>query len=93
MRNYSIKPSVFFYIRQEGSGNLLHGISPSETKARAPIAIWKPPRSFDWARRFSSVENAVKCATDNNLRSVAIIDRAGRVLRSINADGEVRRDG
>jgi len=74
---------AYVYVRRDSDGFLLHGISPGESKAHAPIVIWKSPRSFDWARRFSSVDNAVKCIRDYGITGASVIDRAGRVLRVV----------
>ena len=82
MRNGRIMPSNYVYVQRK-DGYLLHGISPGESKAHAPIILWKPPRCFDWARRFSTVENAVKCIRDYRITGASVIDRAGRVLRIV----------
>ena len=87
MRNGRIAPINYVYVQRK-DGYLLHGISPGESKAHAPIILWKPPRCFDWARRFSTVENAMKCIRDYHIHDVSVIDRAGRVLRSVGDAGE-----
>ncbi|MBQ8962194.1 MAG: hypothetical protein IJ089_07590 [Clostridia bacterium] len=88
---YSDKPVQFFYIQRNADNHLLHGITVSDSKFLTSFPVWKPSRSFDWARRFSSVENAIKCATDNHITGVSVIDRAGRVLCVISVNGEVRK--
>lgn len=93
MRNGKITPIPYVYVRRESDGYLLHGISPGESKAHAPIVIWKTPGSFDWARRFSTVDNAEKCIRDYRIEGAVVIDRAGRVLRKVKSGEEVRRYG
>lgn len=82
MRKGKVALVSYVYV-QRNDGYLLHGISPGESKAHAPIILWKPPRCFDWARRFSTVENAVKCIRDYRITGASVIDRAGRVLRIV----------
>ena len=82
MRRGKVAPVAYVYVQRK-DGYLLHGISPGESKAHAPIVIWKPPRNFDLARRFSTVENAVKCIRDYRIHDVSVIDRAGRILRTV----------
>lgn len=83
MRNGKTAPLAYVYVRRDSDSFLLHGISPGESKAHAPIVLWKSPQSFDWARRLSTIENAVKCIRDYRITGASVIDRAGRVLRIV----------
>jgi len=47
---YSDKPVQFFYIQRNADNHLLHGITVSDSKFLTSFPVWKPPRSFDWAR-------------------------------------------
>ena len=89
---FNEKPRTFFYIQKRENGYLLHGLAMGTGNNMAPIAMWKPPRSFDWARRFSSIDNAVKVAKEYGIAGYDVIDQAGRVLYSNTDESEVRRD-
>ena len=88
------KPRQFFYIMDNGTRNLLHGVrvdSSGSAGGRTPIALWKPPGSFEWARRFSSIFSAVECAAECRFTNVSVIDRAGRVVRKIDEEATAMR--
>lgn len=88
---YSSRSAIFFYIRKNDDKSLLHGVAVGESRRYPPIAIFKPPRSYAWARRFTSVESAIRCAAEANITDVTIIDGSERVMCVIKADGEVCR--
>lgn len=85
------RPIQFYYIRKNDNNYLLHGVAVGQSRNLSPTPIFKAPRSFEWARRFSTVENAIKCATESHITGVSVIDRFGHVLCTITNDGEVRR--
>lgn len=85
------RPIQFYYIRKNDDNFLLHGVAVGQIHNLPPIPIFKAPRCFEWACRFSTVENAIKCATESHITGVSVIDRFGRVLCTINNNGEVRR--
>lgn len=53
------RPIQFYYIRKNDDNFLLHGVAVGQSRNLPTIPIFKAPRSFEWARRFSTVENAI----------------------------------
>ena len=89
---FDLNPRTFFYIQKRENGYLLHGLAIRTGNNIPPVAMWKPPRNFDLARRFSSIDNAVKVAKEYGIAGYDVIDRAGHVLYSNTEESEVRRD-
>ena len=85
------RPIQFYYIRKNDDNFLLHGVAVGQSRNLPPTPIFKAPRRFEWARRFSTVENAIKCAKESHITDVSVIDRSGHVLCTITKDGEVRK--
>ena len=81
------RPIQFYYIRKNDDNFLLHGVAVGQSRNLPPTPIFKAPRSFEWARRFSTVENAIKCATESHITGVSVIDKFGHVIYM----GDIRR--
>ena len=90
-RSIRDKAEQYCYIRRNADAFLLHGIALRDGRTGTRFQVWKTPGSFDMARRFSSLDNAIRYATDNHIAGVSVIDIAGRVLCLISATGEVNR--
>ena len=81
------KPRRYFYIAKRKTGELLHGVVVG---TRYSTPLWKDRQSFDWARRFAYVENAIKCAEQYGIEDYLVVDRAGRPLYDSTDAEEVR---
>ena len=82
----------YFYIRQHTTGNLLHGVAVGDGHDTAPFVIWKGPRNFNLARRFTTVGNAIKFSRMYGVGCFDVIDRAGQVQYTHSDESKVRKD-
>ena len=83
-------PPVFYYIRNNGM--LLSGAARSFHIGKA--VTWRKGREYDWARRFLSVDAAIKYGIEYGVYGAEIVDRAGRVVGDVPTMKEVQeREG
>lgn len=68
----------YFYIRKDGY--LCGGVSRGDGTRMRGIPVWRKPGDFQWARRFTTVENAVKYAECNEMFDVSVVDDTGTVV-------------
>jgi len=66
-----------FYIAKRGSHELLGGVGVQH------IPVWRGKQDYSLARRFSTVDSAVRFAEQNRLSDIRVIDRLGNVLERI----------
>lgn len=86
-----LPPIRFYYIRNE-SGMLLSGAAHSFHIGTA--VTWRRSWEYDWARRFLSVNAAIKYGIEYGVYGAEIVDRAGRVVGNIPTMKEVQeREG
>ena len=76
----SEEPRDAFYIAKRGGRELLGGVGTMH------IPVWRKKDDYHLARRFSSVDNAVRFAEQNRLSDIRVIDRLGNVLESIDSE-------
>lgn len=86
----STQQGQFFYIANK-DGRLFGGMSPGDGYRMPSFPTWRFSGDFTWARRFTSVDNALKFARLNRIVEVKVIDVGGRVLATITKDGEVSK--
>lgn len=78
------KEVQYFYIAENGSGRLCGGVTHSNGCTISKFPIWRDKGNYRWARRFTSVENAVQYAENNDMLNVHVIDGFGQVVYARN---------
>ena len=71
----------WYYISRNTNQDLLQGISVLDNRHNMPIVIWARHNTFSLARRFSSVDNAIRYIETMHLSNVSIVDKDGNVFR------------
>ena len=76
----------YFYIAENDGEKLCGGMTRSSSSgyAMSKFPVWRNKGNYKWARRFTSVENAVKYANDNGIANIHIIDGFGQTVHNCN---------
>lgn len=77
------KEVQYFYIADSG-GRLCGGIARSNGCTISKFPIWREKGNYKWARRFTSIENAIQYAKDNDMLSTHVVDGMGNVVAVCN---------
>lgn len=74
----------YFYIAENGSGRLCGGVTQSNGCTISKFPLWREKGNYRWARRFTSVENAMQYAKDNDMLDTHVVDDTGNVMAVCN---------